>query len=70
MAVIKTDKMRIAEIFLEEPIEKFLRREYRKEGSSIIKVTKVLNKKTGMKMEQSTVWKWLKMFNIRRKTWR
>ena len=66
----KTDKMKLTELYLSEPIQKFLRREYREKGVSIVELTKMLNKKTGMKTEQSTVWKWLKTFNIRRKLWK
>ena len=70
MSIIKTDKMRIVEIFIEEPIQKFLRREYRENGISITKLTEILNKKSGTRTERSTVWKWLKIFNIRRKVWK
>jgi hypothetical protein len=70
MPIIKTDKMRIVEIFIEEPIQKFLRREYRENGVSITKLTEILNKKSGTRTERSTIWKWLKLFNIRRKKWK
>jgi len=66
----KTDKMTIVELHLGEPLRKYLCREYSETGISITRLTKILNKKTGFQLERSTIWKWLKFYNIRRKTWK
>jgi hypothetical protein len=66
----KTDKMKVAELYIEEPIDKFLRREYHKKGVTVVSLTELLNQKTGLGIGTVTVWKWLKAFNIRRKEWK
>jgi transposase len=65
----KTDKMKYIEIFLEEPLQKFLIREYSKLGSTVSTLQKLIQEKTGIEVSRATVWKWLKHFKIRSKTW-
>ena len=69
MSYKKTDKMKLLELQLEEPIHKFLRREYKESGVTITSLSTMLYKKTGMKIGRATIWKWLKLFNIRSKEW-
>ena len=64
----KTDKMIVAEIFIGESLKSFLKREY--QDKSITELTKLLNQKAGTNIERTTVWEWLKFYNIRRKQWK
>lgn len=68
MAKSKTDKIIVTELCLGEPLKKFLRREYK--TRTISEVTELIIKKTGLQIHRTTVWNWLKLYNIRRKQWK
>ena len=70
MPQTKTDKMLIVELSLEESLKSYLRREYNQPNMSITALAEKLNKDTGLKIERSTIWNWLKFFKIRRKIWK
>jgi len=68
MAKDKTDKIIVTELHLGEPLKKFLRREYKER--TISELTALIIKKTGLHLHRTTVWSWLKLYNIRRKQWK